>query len=211
MTHARAADGEGSPSERPSVRLPWSGFPAGLVGIVVVALGVGSGALVTRSKSEFGAFLALVLASGAGGSFAGFLVGGPGLESGDKAAEKANERGWADRLGVFGNWITGAAFVLIVGNAGEIVDWFSSMTGAVAKGAGGHGDTLFQYALGSWMIAAASLGFAVGFMQMVTTGRRLIGAASKAEAAADSAEAAATTAAKAAEAAVAAAARTIKP
>lgn len=177
------------------------GFRAAWVAVIIMIAAIVSGLLISRSTSEYGAFVALVLASAAGGSFAGFLVGAPGLGSGDEEQQKANERGWADRLGVFGNWVTGAAFVLVVANGAELAGWFSSMTATIARRDGGHSDVLYQYSLGAWMIAAASLGFTVGFMQMVTTGRGLIGAAHKAEAAANAAQAAAEEAAQSAEAA----------
>lgn len=195
-TQARQAE-----SDRPSI----SPFPAAILGIAIAAAVLGAGLLVSRSGADFGAFLTLVLASAAGGAFAGFLVGAPGLEGGDKSTEKANERGWAQRLGVFGNWVTGAAFVLAVANGADIADWFSSMTRTVAGSEAGRRVILYQYSLAASMIAAASLGFTLGFMQMVTTGRNLIGAAAKAEAAADAAQTAAKEAAASAEAAALAA------
>lgn len=188
----------GSRDGAPGGKWPWSGFPAALIAIPVVIVSLGSGVLVSRSSREFGTFLAIVLAGCAGGAFAGFLVGAPGLESGDTATVTANKKGWADRLGVFGNWVTGAAFVLVVANAGEIADWFASMTRTLADTNSGQGDDLYQYSLGAVAIAAAMLGFTIGFMQMVTTGRQLIGAAAKAEAAAEEAAASAVEAAAAA-------------
>lgn len=187
--------------DRPVERLSVSGFPAGLVASIVTFVAIVSGLLISSSKSEFGAFLALVFASSAGGSFVGFLVGAPGLRSGDEEQQEANERGWADRLGIFGNWVTGAAFVLLVANGAEVADWFASMTATVAKGSGGRADIVYQYSLGAWMIAAAGLGFTIGFMQMVTTGRNLIGAANKVKGAANGRQEAAEAPAQSAEAA----------
>jgi len=109
-----------------------SGFPAGLFGGLIGVAALASGGMVSNGKEEFGAFLALTIACCATGALVGFLVGSPGLAMGDDAADKANERGWASRLGVFGNWITGAAFVLVSANAGKIVEWFASVTRKVA-------------------------------------------------------------------------------
>lgn len=147
--------------------------------------------------------MALTIASLACGGLAGFLVGGPGLGSGDDLTRQANERGWADRLGVFGNWVTGAAFVLVTANAAEIADWFARLTRSVGRAdrAVAQEDMLYQYALGAWMIAAAALGFTFGFMQMVTTGRTLISKAAAAAAQIEKAAEAATAAAAKAEAA----------
>ncbi len=188
----------------------FTGFPAAYVAVLLVALAGVTGWLAAGTKERFGVLVALIVASCASGALTGFLVGAPGLASGDEATEKANEKGWADRLGVFGNWITGAAFVLVVANAGEITAWFSSMTRKVAASGNGdplYADTVYQYALGAWMIAAAGLGFLLGFVQMVTTGRQAIEAAAKAKEAARVAESAAETALEAVDEVRATAAR----
>lgn len=179
----------------------YEGFPAALIAVLVVAAAAATMGGVARSGSEFGLFVALVAASLAGGGFVGWVIGGPGLGSGEDATAKANERGWADRLGILGNWLTGAAFVLVVARAGQIVDWFARMTRTIAVRSGGQGDTSFQYAVGAWMITAASLGFIIGFMQMSTTGRVLLGKAKQASDAAQKAEVAAESAERSAEAA----------
>lgn len=145
-------------------------------------------------------------ASAAAGAFVGFLVGGPGLAAGNDATDRANEKGWANRLGVFGNWITGAAFVLAIANASDIAEWFSDVTRAVSEDNDGNAEVVFQYGLGAWMIAAVGLGFTVGFMQMVTTGKSLIDAAAQAREAAVTASAAADAAKDAAKVATEAAA-----
>ena len=67
----------------------------------------------------------------------------------------------------------------------KIGEWFARLTRSLGQAGGtaavSHGNLLYQYTLGAWMIAAGGLGFSVGFMQMVTTGRDLI---TKADAAA---------------------------
>ena len=175
------------------------GFNAGIIAVAVIIAAVVSGVLMAPDAEGIGAFLALMVASAAAGGFVGFLVGAPGLAAGDDSTDKANEKGWANRLGVFGNWITGAAFVLAIANAAEIADWFSDVTRTVAENGRSEPEVAFQYGLGAWMIAAAALSFTVGFMQMVTTGKRLIDAASDAKESAALAASAATIAAEAAK------------
>lgn len=149
------------------------GFAAGLVGLLGVPTALLSGALVSRSWSEFGVFLALVGAGCAVGGLIGFVLAAPGAPGGENGAQEAGRLGWGARLSVFGNWVAGGAFALALANARSIWAWFASLTDVVSQGTGDRGDTLYRYLIGSWMIVAVITGFAVGFMQMATNGRLL--------------------------------------
>ncbi len=182
MTGDRSG-GDGSGGDPPPPSRPYGYIPV-IVGVVVLGAAVASWLMVSDSWVERGTFLSLVLVSFAGGGVIGLIVGGPGAGPGDAGTDDANSEGWSARLGVFGNWITGAAFALVIANASEIVEWFSSLTEA-ASSTGENAD-LAQYALGAWMIAAAIGGFIIGFIQMVTNGRLAIeSAAAEAERVAD--------------------------
>lgn len=149
------------------------GFAAGLVGLIGVPMALLSGALVSRSWSEFGVFLALVGAGCAVGGLIGFVLAAPGAPGGEAGAQEAARLGWGARLSVFGNWAAGGAFALALANARDIWAWFASLTDTVSQGSGERGDILYRYLVGSWMIVAVITGFAVGFMQMATNGRLL--------------------------------------
>jgi hypothetical protein len=186
MVDARTPVGEGTEVVSPSVtgiekfrREYVQDVVALVIVLTMVVVFLRTAGAVTETEKEQWAFVAIVLASLAVGALVGFVVGGPGAETGTDGTDKANREGWGGRLGVFGTWLTGAAFALAIANAGAIAGWFASMTASIsaATGAGpepGAPDALFQFAIGAWMVIAAAAGFAVGFMQMATTGRRLL-------------------------------------
>jgi hypothetical protein len=167
------------------------GFPAKYVAIFIVVLTIVMCALVADSGAEWAMMTALILAATVFGALVGVLIGAPGAEGGDSGTAAANKAGWASRLGVFGTWLTGAAFALVVVNASDIVDWFSRQTEAIAT-SNGQLDSQLRYTLSALLIAAVVLGLLGGFFGMVTLGRTAISDAEKrAGEAADKAEQAA--------------------
>ena len=144
-----------------------------VVGIAVAIGGVIALALFSTSKREFGTVLTCSAAAFAVGSLLGFLIGGPGADGGEEGTKTANSSGWSSRLGVFGTWLTGAAFALALSNWSELSNWFATVTRTAATPTAGDVRLSTQYAFGAAMITAASGGFIFGFMQMATAGRRL--------------------------------------
>ena len=159
----------------------------------MVALGIAF-VLWAESRADAALSVALMLAGFTVASVVGFLIGGPGAASGEDGTEAANKEGWGSRIGVFGSWLTGAAFALVIANAGEIVDWFANLTRTVAT-KGDEVDTSLQYTVGALIIASVALGFLLGVSGMLTFGRVAFSKSQKA------AEEAAKRAAVAAEAA----------
>lgn len=131
------------------------------------------GIVVADTRGQFAQFISLAFAALCLGGMVGFLVGGPGSGPGDSGRDAANQAGWGQRLGVFGNWITGAAFALVIANAGAIADWFAALT-ALAADQGGQIDQTYRLTLGAWALASAGVGFVIGFFQMATEGPGLL-------------------------------------
>jgi hypothetical protein len=150
----------------------------GIILLVAIILLFVTGILVIlvagRDNAERASMLALVLCALVAGGLTGALVVSPGAASGESGTASANEEGWVRRLGIFGSWITGAAFVLLIAKAAAVETWFVHLTGSVAgidSGPVTQRAVLVQYALGGLLIAAAAGGFIFGFVLMATDGR----------------------------------------
>lgn len=148
-------------------------FPMWAMGVPFALAASFCGIVVADTRGQFALFVSLAFAALCLGGMVGFLVGGPGSGPGDEGRDQSNQAGWGQRLGVFGNWITGAAFALVIANAGAIADWFAELT-ALAADEGGEVDQIYRLTLGAWALAAAGVGFVLGFFQMATEGRDLL-------------------------------------
>ena len=160
----------GIPAE---ARSAFSRHAVALVSVLVTFGGLIALALFTTTRREWGSAVMFSAASFAVGALLGFLIGGPGVGAGEKAAADASAKGWGARLGVFSTWLTGAAFALALKEWSALAEWFANVTRTATEASSGAPRRSAQYGLAAAMVTAVCGGFIFGFMQMATNGRRL--------------------------------------